>query len=273
MYKNKAVMVAIILAIVAIFVVFTTTSVFQDDSKERYGEVPAPENEAMLEDDSAVAPTAVKSESTEPLAQNEAGGVNETVTEHMEDAKEAVPETVVEEDVEATPAPTEELQSKAGDMMAEAETAAAGMAEKAETAAADMANEAEQAVEEAKQAATGGEMHIVTAQGLKYSPLVVQIQPGDTVAWENMPTHDTQSIEGLIPEGAEAWHSELGKNYERTFTQEGIYVYKCTPHIGAGMGGAIIVGNPVNLDAIKAADAKGAEGRLARKAIAAAEAM
>lgn len=261
MYKNKAVMVAIILAIVAIFVVFASTSVFKDDSQERYGEVNSPESESMTEE-AEIASTAVKDESTEPLAQNEAGGVNETVTEHMEDSQEAVPETVVEEEVEATPMPTEELQSKAGDMMAEAETAAA-----------DIAQEAEQAVEEAKQAATGGEMHIVTAQGLKYSPLVIQIQPGDTVAWENMPTHDTQSIEGLIPEGAEAWHSELGKNYERTFSQEGIYVYKCTPHIGAGMGGAIIVGNPVNLDAIKAADAKGAEGRLARKAIAAAEAM
>lgn len=261
MYKNKAVMVAVILAIVAIFVVLASTSVFKDDSQERYGEVNSPESESMTEE-AEIASTAVKDESTEPLAQNEAGGVNETVTEHMEDSQEAVPETVVEEEVEATPMPTEELQSKAGDMMAEAETAAA-----------DIAQEAEQAVEEAKQAVTGGEMHIVTAQGLKYSPLVIQIQPGDTVAWENMPTHDTQSIEGLIPEGAEAWHSELGKNYERTFSQEGIYVYKCTPHIGAGMGGAIIVGNPVNLDAIKAADAKGAEGRLARKAIAAAEAM
>jgi hypothetical protein len=39
------------------------------------------------------------------------------------------------------------------------------------------------------------------------------------------------------------------------------------------MGGAIIVGKPTNLDAIIAADMKGAEGRLARKAIAAAQAM
>lgn len=273
MYKKNAIMVAAIIAIVAIFVVVLVTTVFVDDSEERYGQVPTPQSEADIAEQSAVAPASVKDETTQPLAQNEAGGVNETVTEHMEDTQEAVPETVIQEEVEAEAKPTEELQSEAGDMMAEAESAAAEMAQEAETAAADLANEAEQAVEEAKQAAAGGEMHIVTAQGLKYSPLVVKIQPGDTVAWENMPTHDTQSIEGLIPEGAEAWHSELGKNYERTFTQEGIYVYKCTPHIGAGMGGVIIVGNPVNLEAIKAADAKGAEGRLARKAIAAAEEM
>jgi pseudoazurin len=233
MYKNKAIVIAVIIAIVAIFVVVAATSVFDHDSKERYGDVSAPQSEATLDDESAVAPAAVMDETTEPLAQNDAGGINETVTEHMEDASEAVPETVVEDAiVDVVPEPAEESQP-----------------------------------------AAGSAIHIVTAQGLKYEPMVIKIQPGDTVAWENMPTHDTQSIEGLIPQGAEAWHSAMGVNYQRTFTVEGIYVYKCTPHIGAGMGGAIIVGKPVNLAAIIAADAKGAEGRLARKAIAEAQAM
>lgn len=117
------------------------------------------------------------------------------------------------------------------------------------------------------------EVHIVKAVGLKYIPLVVSINPGDTVAWRNMPTHNTKSLEGLIPEGTEHWNSPMSQDYERTFTQEGIYVYKCVPHFGAGMGGAIIVGNPVNLDQIKNADAKGAAGRIVRKAIAEAEKM
>lgn len=117
------------------------------------------------------------------------------------------------------------------------------------------------------------EMHTVKAVGLKYVPLVVTINPGDTVAWRNMPTHNTKSLEGLIPEGTEHWNSPMSQDYERTFTEEGIYVYKCVPHFGAGMGGAIIVGDPVNLDQIKNADAKGAAGRLVRKAIAEAEKM
>lgn len=258
MNKKNAVLVAVIVAAVAVFVVAAVTSVMVDDSKERYGEVSSPEQTSE-----AVAPEAVmEDEATEAIAQNEVGGINETVTEHMEDASDAVPETVVEEEVEAAapvidglPATPEEAQ----EMMAEAETEAAAAME--------------EAVEEVSQPVGEAQVHIVTAQGLKFDPMVINIQPGDTVAWENMPTHDTQSIEGLIPEGAEAWHSELGKNYERTFTVEGIYVYKCTPHIGAGMGGAIIVGKPTNLDAIIAADMKGAEGRLARKAIAAAQAM
>lgn len=117
------------------------------------------------------------------------------------------------------------------------------------------------------------EMHIVKAVGLKYVPLVVSINPGDTVAWRNMPTHNTKSLEGLIPEGTEHWNSPMSQDYERTFTEEGIYVYKCVPHFGAGMGGAIIVGDPVNLEQIKNADAPGAAGRLVRKAIAEAEKM
>ena len=39
----------------------------------------------------------------------------------------------------------------------------------------------------------------------------------------------------------------------RYLQQEGAYVYKCTPHVGLGMAGAIVVGGaqPDNLDAIK----------------------
>jgi pseudoazurin len=114
------------------------------------------------------------------------------------------------------------------------------------------------------------QVHVVTAQGLIYEPLVSIIQPGDTVAWENMSSHDTQSMEDLIPSGAEHWHSAMGENYQRTFTVEGIYVYKCTPHFGAGMGGAIIVGQPTNLADIQAVEVKGAAKRLVKKALAAA---
>lgn len=119
----------------------------------------------------------------------------------------------------------------------------------------------------------GPETHIVMAQGLIFDPLVVKINPGDTVAWRKMSTHNSESIDGLIPEGAEKWNSPMSQNFERTFTQEGIYIYKCTPHFGAGMGGAIIVGEPVNLEQIKNADVSGAGGRLVRKAISAVESM
>lgn len=115
--------------------------------------------------------------------------------------------------------------------------------------------------------------HYVNAQGMMFNPLVVKINPGDSVSWRDMSTHNSESIDGLIPEGAEKWNSPMSENYQRTFTEEGIYVYKCTPHIGTGMGGVIIVGEPVNLEQIKNADVTGGAGRLVRKAISEAESM
>lgn len=47
------------------------------------------------------------------------------------------------------------------------------------------------------------ETHVVTAEGMKFAPLVVKIAPGDTVRWDNMPTHNVETIDGLVPEGTE----------------------------------------------------------------------
>ncbi|MEX0614271.1 MAG: plastocyanin/azurin family copper-binding protein [Methylophaga sp.] len=120
---------------------------------------------------------------------------------------------------------------------------------------------------------TMAETHTVTAQGMAFQPLVIKVAPGDTVAWDNMSTHNVEMMEGLIPEGTEAFKSSMSENFQHTFEQEGIYVYQCTPHIGAGMGGAVIVGEPKNLDAIKGQDVKGGLKRVADKAIAEAEGM
>jgi|SRR5690554_3595746 len=117
------------------------------------------------------------------------------------------------------------------------------------------------------------ETHVVTAQGMQYEPLVIKIAPGDTVRWDNMPTHNVETIDGLVPEGVEKINSPMGENYQHTFEEEGVYIYQCTPHIGAGMGGAVIVGEPTNLDVIKASDVKGGLGRVVRQTIKEAEAM
>ena len=126
--------------------------------------------------------------------------------------------------------------------------------------------------EQAPAATVDVQTHTIKAQVTAYNPLVLFIQPGDQVAWSNMNGHDTQSLEGMIPEGAEAWHSAMGDNYSRTFTVEGVYFYKCTPHWGTGMGGVIVVGNPTNLDVIKGMEVKGAGKRLVKKAVKAIEA-
>lgn len=96
------------------------------------------------------------------------------------------------------------------------------------------------------------EEHMVKALVTKFEPVVVFAQPGDTVTWTNMAGHDSVSLTGMVPEGAEAWQSNMGENFTLTVQKEGAYVYKCSPHVSLGMLGAIVVGAtpPANLAAI-----------------------
>ena len=115
------------------------------------------------------------------------------------------------------------------------------------------------------------EEHIVKAAVTKFQPLVVFAEPGDTIVWQNMAGHDAASMNGMIPEGAEAWQSKMGEIYSITVDKEGTYLYKCTPHASLGMMGAIIVGgNTDNLETIKAGidasdEPKGMVKRVIRK--------
>jgi len=119
------------------------------------------------------------------------------------------------------------------------------------------------------------ENHVITAAVTAFKPMVIKIAPGDTVSFENMNGHISntiftnkdQSTTQYIPTGAEGWTSAMGDNITTApLTVEGIYLYKCDPHWGAGMGGVIIVGNPTNLDDIEATKPKGALKRLVKKA-------
>ena len=82
----------------------------------------------------------------------------------------------------------------------------------------------------------------VKAVVTKFEPTVVFIKPGDSVKFTNMAGHDTVAIEGMIPDGAKPWKSAMNEEFSVTLDKEGAYVYKCTPHVGNGMLGAIVVG-------------------------------
>lgn len=114
------------------------------------------------------------------------------------------------------------------------------------------------------------EEHKVVASLTSFDPMVVKAEVGDTVSWSRMNGHlvNTKFAGGeeYIPEGAEGFTSQMGQNFQtQPLTKEGVYLYKCDPHWGAAMGGAIIVGEPTNLQAIVDSDPKGALGRLVRK--------
>ena len=115
------------------------------------------------------------------------------------------------------------------------------------------------------------ETFTITAEDISMNPLVVSIQPGDTVSWTGMNVHNTMSVDALLPPDSEGWESTIGENFQHTFIDEGIYIYQCKPHSNLGMGGAIIVGQPVNLQAIKAANITGPMQNIVTQAINAAE--
>jgi|GEM_PF-1123993 len=90
----------------------------------------------------------------------------------------------------------------------------------------------------------------VQAVGVKFDPMFVYIEPGDTVSWEGMAGHNVETIGAMTPEGGIELNTELGENISATFDTVGIHVYKCTPHWGTRMGGVIVVGRPDDASAI-----------------------
>ena len=93
-----------------------------------------------------------------------------------------------------------------------------------------------------------------------FEPSVLKIQAGDSVTFKpSNPGHNSMSMPGMIPSGAESWDSGMSQELTVTFTEEGTYVYQCTPHLMMAMVGVITVGDAnANLDNVKgaAADAK-----------------
>lgn len=94
-----------------------------------------------------------------------------------------------------------------------------------------------------------------------FIPNLLKIKPGDTVRFVSVDKgHNTESIKGMIPDGADKWKSKLSKDFEVTFETPGVYGYKCTPHLTLGMVGVVVVEGDnwdANLDAAKVIKQRG----------------
>jgi pseudoazurin len=87
-----------------------------------------------------------------------------------------------------------------------------------------------------------------------FEPAVLSINPGDSVTFKaTNPGHNSESMQEMMPEGAQGWKGSMGQDVTVTFDQDGVYVYQCTPHLMMAMVGVIKVGSGPNLEAIKAA--------------------
>ena len=91
------------------------------------------------------------------------------------------------------------------------------------------------------------------AEGLMvFEPAVLSINPGDSVFFKATDmSHNSASIAGMIPDGAESWTGAMSQDVTVNFTKEGVYVYQCTPHSMMAMVGVIKVGAATNLAAVK----------------------
>ena len=88
-----------------------------------------------------------------------------------------------------------------------------------------------------------------------YSPGLVRVNKGDTVKWvAKQSGHNVAFVAGGVPTGVALFSSPISKDATFKFEKPGVYLYKCTPHLGLGMVGLVIVGNDKsNLAAVKTA--------------------
>ena len=85
-----------------------------------------------------------------------------------------------------------------------------------------------------------------------FEPAVITIKKGDTVKFiATDMSHNSSSVDGMIPDGAEPWIGGMSQDVEVTLSKEGVYVYQCTPHNMMAMVGVIKVESSSNIDAIK----------------------
>lgn len=103
-------------------------------------------------------------------------------------------------------------------------------------------------------ARAASQRHVVKGVVAQWSPMVLFVQPGDQIVFKQMAGHETETIEGMIPDGAAGWKSKLGQEgFAVTVEVPGLYVHKCNQHATLGMIGAVVVGDtpPANLQQIE----------------------
>jgi pseudoazurin len=144
------------------------------------------------------------------------------------------------------------------------------MAEETEAAAEEAAEEEVAAVPPVEANGTVIEVEMLTrdpdGSGLQvFKPRLVTAAVGDTIKFvPTDPTHQSSSIDEMIPAGVEGWEGEINKEVSYVVPTPGVYGYKCVPHYAAGMVGVVFVegeGMTDNLEDAKAVSHPGLASR------------
>ena len=90
-----------------------------------------------------------------------------------------------------------------------------------------------------------------------FEPAFIKVAPGDTVKFlATQKGHNAESVAGMAPAGGTTFKGKINEEISVKFNKEGVYGYKCLPHLGMGMVGVVQVGKPVNKGQAVAAAAK-----------------
>ena len=77
-----------------------------------------------------------------------------------------------------------------------------------------------------------------------FEPALVKVAPGDTVTFVATDKgHNAEIISSMMPAGAVPFKGKMNQTFTVKFSKPGVYGYKCLPHYGMGMVGAVIVGS------------------------------
>jgi pseudoazurin len=80
-----------------------------------------------------------------------------------------------------------------------------------------------------------------------FEPAYLKVAPGDSVKFvATQKGHNAESLAGMAPAGAVPFKGKIDEEITVKFTKEGLYGYKCLPHVGMGMVGLVQVGKAAN---------------------------
>ncbi len=88
-----------------------------------------------------------------------------------------------------------------------------------------------------------------------FEPALVKAAVGDKIHFvPKDPTHNAETIPGMVPAGVAQTKGAMGKEFVLTVSKPGIYGVKCLPHVSMGMVGLVQAGKgpSANLAAAKA---------------------
>jgi len=103
-------------------------------------------------------------------------------------------------------------------------------------------------VTETQMAAVNDVVHMLNVgpdgSRFRYDPMLSEIEVGGKILWKA--TTKGHNVEFMVAPNDIKYKSKMHKSAGYTFTTPGIYTYKCTPHISAGMIGVVVVGNDLS---------------------------